>query len=388
MTDLLNTQPPDDTGTDTLKRYRYQAQLAVPFCLDCASGGKVLSVVMEHYEDIVVEYEDYWWFIQVKTRDAGYGPWRLTTAMDGLASLYRTYSSTYHLEAKYGLFLEGAVAHDDDLNKLVPIKPTLEQTLIDRVTRGLGDKGFSVTKEQCEAFLKITTVHPNQPPREHVTNHNVNLLAAGNINTPQDEVKVIEKRVTDEVLRAMSQDPLEDLIPAYISDPDNLEEEERRRVDDKRLTPARLTPILGALAAGAFPLLRRVVRADLTQPTTLEKKLIAGGATPRVITNAQSLRANASVREAEVTASQLFGSEGKLDDVHHRIEVLANAVVERYEGTENPARQVWGELLRSLQDQANAVDPNMIYKRDPYLLLGAACGLSDECRVDWGVRLA
>ncbi len=345
-------------------------------------------MVMEHYEDIVVEYEDYWWFLQVKTRDAGYGPWRLTTAMDGLASLYRTYSSTYYLKAKYGLFLEGAVAHDDDLNKLVPVKQPLDQTLIDRTKKGLEDKGFSVTKEQAEAFLKLTTVHPNQPPRDHVTNHNVSLLAASNANTPQDEVKAIEKRVTDEVLRAMSQDPLRDLIPAYVSDPENLEAEDRRRVEDKRLTPERLAPMLGALAAGAFPLLRRVVRPDMTQPTALEKKLIAGGATERVITNAQSLRANASAREAEVTTSQLFGSEGKLDDVHHRIEVLANAVVERYEGTENPARQVWGELLRSLQEQANAVDPNMVYKRDPYLLLGAACGLSDECRVDWGVRLA
>jgi hypothetical protein len=34
------------------------------------------------------------------------------------------------------------------------------------------------------------------------------------------------------------------------------------------------------------------------------------------------------------------------------------------------------------------VDPNMMYKRDPFLLLGAACGLSDACRIEWGVPIA
>ena len=87
MKNSLNQIPPDDTGTDTLKRYRYQAQLALPFCLACARKERVRSVIMEHFEDIVVEYDDYWHFIQVKTRNSNLGQWTLTAAMDGLKSL-------------------------------------------------------------------------------------------------------------------------------------------------------------------------------------------------------------------------------------------------------------------------------------------------------------
>src|SRR5215813_11649551 len=101
MTNPLNTAPPNDTGTDTLKRYRYQGQLAVPFCLECALGGSIRSVIMEHYEDIVIEYIDHWRFIQVKTRDTRYGPWKLSDALDGLKSLHRTYQSACYLNAKY-----------------------------------------------------------------------------------------------------------------------------------------------------------------------------------------------------------------------------------------------------------------------------------------------
>ena len=60
MNDPLNQKPPDNTGTDTLSRFRYQAQLALPFCLECARQEKVRSVIMEHFEDIVLEYKDYY----------------------------------------------------------------------------------------------------------------------------------------------------------------------------------------------------------------------------------------------------------------------------------------------------------------------------------------
>jgi hypothetical protein len=388
MTDFLNSKPPDDTGTDTLKRYRYQAQLAVPFCLDCASGGAVRSVIMEHYEDIVVEYEDHWRFIQVKTRDSKYGPWKLTSAMDGLGSLYRAYESASWLSARYSLYLEGAVAHGDDLNNLVPEKSGLEAAFIGKVTKGLKEKGFKDAHKACETFLNLTSVQPNQPPREHMKAYNVSLLAASNSNVSWDELKVIEQRITDEVLRAMSQDRLEDLIPAYIFDPDGLSEEPRRRVEDKRLTKERLAPLLGSLAGGAFPLLRRVVDPALPPPTNLERKLLAAGATQKIVKHAKELRANAAIRATEVVAAGLFGGQDKVDDVHDRIEIRATAISAKHGNAVNPAASVWAEVMEAIERGTEVIDPNRIYGRDPYLLLGAACALSDACLIDWGVPLA
>lgn len=349
MTDILNSIPPDDTGTDTLRRYRYQAQLAVPFCLDCASGGAVRSVIMEHYEDIVVEYEDHWRFIQVKTRDSKYGPWRLTLAMDGLGSLFRAYGSTSLSDARYSLYLEGAIAHDDDLNNLVPEKPPLDAGLVSRVAKSLKGKGFKEAHKTCEAFLNLTSVQPNQPPREHITSHNVSLLAASNSNVSWDELKVIEQKVTDEVLRAMGQDRLEDLIPSYIYDPEGLSEETRRRVEDKRLTRNRLAPLLGSLAGGAFPLLRRVVDPSLPPPTTLERKLLAAGTPQRIVDQAKNLRANAVIRATEVAASGLFGGQEKVDDVHTRLEVRATAISARHGHATSPGATVWAELMEALE---------------------------------------
>ncbi len=388
MTDFLNSKPPDDTGTDTLKRYRYQAQLAVPFCLDCASGGAVRSVIMEHYEDIVVEYEDHWRFIQVKTRDSKYGPWKLTSAMDGLGSLYRAYESASWLNARYSLFLEGAVAHGDDLNNLVPEKSALEAAFIGKVTKGLKDKGFKDAHKTCEAFLNLTSVQPNQPPREHMKAHNVSLLAASNSNVSWDELKVLEQRVADEVLRAMGQDRLEDLIPAYIFDPNGLPEEPRRRVEDKRLTKERLAPLLGSLADGAFPLLRRVVDPALPQPTNLERKLLAAGASQKIVKHAKDLRANAAIRAAEVVAAGLFSGQDTVDDVHDRLEIRATAIAAKHGHAANPAATVWAEVMEAIERVPEVIDPNRIYRRDPYLLLGAACALSDACLIDWGVPLA
>ena len=128
MKNPLNQIPSDDTGTDTLKRFRYQAQLALPFCLACACKEKVRSVIMEHFEDIVVEYDDYWHFIQVKTRNTDLGQWTLTAALDGLKSLHRAFTETSDLVAKYSLFIEGAISAKDDLNGLTHSKRDFRQT--------------------------------------------------------------------------------------------------------------------------------------------------------------------------------------------------------------------------------------------------------------------
>jgi hypothetical protein len=264
----------------------------------------------------------------------------------------------------------------------------MDAAFVGRVAKGLKGKGFKEAHKTCEAFLNLTSVQPNQPPREHITTQNVSLLAAGNSNVSWDELKVIEQRVSDEVLRAMGQERLEDLIPSYIRDPEGMSEETRRRVEDKRLTRERLAPLLGSLAGGAFPLLRRVVDPTLLPPTNLERKLLAAGAPQRIVDQAKNLRANAAIRATEVAASGLFGGTEKVDDVHTRIEIRATAVSARHGHVASPGAIVWAELMDTIERGTDVIDPNRIYRRDPFLLVGAACALSDECRIDWGVPIA
>jgi Cap4 dsDNA endonuclease len=382
MKNLLNQEPPDDTGTDTLKRFRYQAQLALPFCLACARKEKVRSIIMEHFEDIVVEYDDYWHFIQVKTRNEDRGQWKLTDAIDGLKSLYRTFNKTSHLKAKYSLFIEGSISANDDLKALTHSK-YISDALVEKISQKL-----NIEDSESRAFLEAVTVHPNQPPRLYITSHNIRLIGRVSASTSACEIESLEEKLTDEILRAMSCDRLDDVLYHYITKVEGLEDGIRARVDAKRLTANNITDIIGSLISGDYPLLLRITDLNAPTPTKLEKKLIAGGATERIIKSAKELRANASIREAEILSLGFFMEEEKFVDVQVRLEALANSVVERFEDSDKPAKTIWLELRKEITQTVSSVDPNRIYKQDPYLLLGATCGLSDECRIDWGVKIA
>ena len=251
MKNPLNQEPPDDTGTDTLKRFRYQAQLALPFCLACARKEKVRSIIMEHFEDIVVEYNDYWHFIQVKTRNEDRGQWKLADAIDGLKSLYRTFNKTSHLEAKYSLFIEGSISASDSLKALTHPKD-ISDALVEKVSQKL-----NIEDSESRAFLKAVTVHPNQPSRLHITSHNIYLMGQVSARTSTCEIKSLEEKLTDEILRAMSCDRLDNLLYHYIAKVEGLEDGIRARVDAKRLTANNITDIIGSLISGDYPLLLR-----------------------------------------------------------------------------------------------------------------------------------
>ena len=385
MKNSFNQTPPDDTGTDTIKRYRYQAQLALPFCLACARKYKVRSIIMEHFEDIVVECDDYWHFIQVKTRNAERGHWKLPDAIDGLKSLYRTFSETSDLKAKYSLYIEGAIAVTDDLNALTLSSSSMDisNDIVQKISQKL-----DIENSKCRDFLESVTVHANQPPRAHITSYNIRLMGQGSASSSIREIESLEEKLTDEILRAMSCDRLDNLLYRYIAKAEELEDEIKARIDAKRLTASNIADIIGSLASGDYPLLLRITDLHEPSPTNLQKKLIAGGATERIIKNAKELRANASIREVEIRSSGFINQEDRIVDVQIRITTLTNSIVEEHDELEKPAKIIWRKVLNELTQKKETVDPHRIYKQDPYLLLGAVCGISDECRIDWGVKIA
>lgn len=383
MNNLLSQTPPDDTGTDTLKRFRYQAQLALPFCLACARQEKVLSVIMEHFEDIVLEYEDYWQFIQVKSRNSDQGDWNFSQTIEALKSLYRAFQSTSGISARYSLFLEGNLSPKNELKVLASSNPTVNSPLLKKVAEEL-----EIDEPECKAFLELVIIHPGQTSRTNITAHNIRLIGQISSHTSAREIEALEQRLTDEILRAMSCDRLENLLYDYILQASAIEEADKAKVDSKRLTADSITAILGSFSLDAYPLLLRITDLHAPLPSNLEKKLIAGGATDRIINDAKNLRANASIRESEILASGFLNEDKKIIDVQIRLETLTNSIVEHHEDSEKPAKTIWREVLDELTKKNESVDPNRIYKQDPYLLLGAICGLSDECRIDWGVKIA
>lgn len=122
MTDPGSLEPVRDAGSDTFDRYLYQAEVTFPFCLECALGGEIKAVVPEHLEDIALEYERRWRFIQVKSRDPERGLWTLADLLGSsgaLQSLYKTHRLTIGSNATLELLLEGATKAKDPIRHLL-----------------------------------------------------------------------------------------------------------------------------------------------------------------------------------------------------------------------------------------------------------------------------
>lgn len=382
----LSIQPPDDTGSSTLQRYEYQAHIAFPFCLKCVLSDDILSVIMEHFEDVVLEEEDKWVFIQIKTRDPELRPWRLSHVVEesgGLRSLYRTHRSLTGVSATFALFLEGAVAKDDLLQGLCPPIEDIDEALIDKVSEKL-----TISQEECNSFLSNVIVNPNQPSREYIADRNIRLLGKAASYATHEQLEATYDTVINEILGAMSRAPLGDLIHQLITYPSSLDLELKQIIDTKRLDNTILATTFGSVLEGPFPLLQRIVEIHSPQPTDLELKLIAAGASNNIISDAKSLRANATRLELEALASTLIQPGRKLEDIRERLIIFSNSISQRYSQEEHPALSIWHEVLNDLRRDPSSFDPNHVFSQDPFLLLGMICVLADECVIDWGVPIA
>jgi hypothetical protein len=78
---------------------------------------------------------------------------------------------------------------------------------------------------------------------------------------------------------------------------------------------------------------------------------------------------------------------GTLEDVRIRLSVIANAVASEVSGAE-PGNLVWSALQTRIHEQRETLDQHAVFKRDPMLLLGELCEMSDLCMFDWGLRRA
>jgi hypothetical protein len=385
--ELLGRIPPDDTGSDVLKRYRYQAHVAFPFCLQCCLGDGIISVLMEHFEDVIIQYVDRWHFMQIKTRNPELDRWRLSDTLrtsGGLRSLARTYQVVKDFPGTFGLYLEGAIAKGDLLTFLVPPKKRgVNEELIQRISEGV-----ELSLEECKDFIDRLIVKPILHHRDNISAMNIKMLGQIGSQIPHGEVVALYEGCIDELVRAMSGEPLRDELGDLVQEVEGSPREFKERIEAKRFTRERLSRILGPIIEGPYPLLQRVTDIQQPNPTNLELKLISGGANNDVVLDAKNLRANASIRIAEISSLNIFSPDKSFEDVRIRLKVLSNSVIQRFSDQDKPAKGAWHDLLQRLEGQSKHVDPNGIFRQDPYLLMGVVCELTDECEINWGVPIA
>jgi hypothetical protein len=385
MTDPISTRPPDDSGTDAYQRFTYQAHVAFGFCLGCYFRSDPQAIYCEHWEDLLVEYRSRLRFTQIKTRDAGRGPWRYSHLLDdggALRSLARTHQALAALgdtrPVEYDIRLEGAVdTKDEEIKRLMLGGDGATDEMCERCARRL-----NLASQTARELLARVTVRPNQPARDLIaaSNRDGLRLYAGHLTA--GEISALYDEAIELIKRAMEADLLAGAWPHAILEPETAEEAAALRAQAKRIDHQLLEPILSRLEGGTQPLLAAVTDPDRLRATALELKLDAAGAPAGLVERAKQFRAQAAIRVAEVRGRSLFDVDAILDDLHLRLQNVADSVAEAT-ATDPPAAVVWSELEQRLSASPASYDPHSVLSQDHLLLLGEVCQLSDECNFQW-----
>lgn len=377
MSDVTDLSPPDDTGSVTFARYRYQARVAVRYVMACAGGTSVIAVIPEHFEDLAVQLaETAWHFVQIKTRELSLGPWRLSDVLgaDGaFRSLARTCNAlpVDELDVLFIASLEGAIATGDGLACFVGGECN-DRSVVDRVTDRLG-----LSAEQAARLIPRLRVTP-ESPRSAIDAMNIRRLGTCMADKTHQAVEEAYERTLSLIQRAMEAELLGDDWALRIVEPD-----ERGPATGKRIDRTMLDWLTQEMTAGSTPLLSRLLTTDQWPASQLEEKLLAGGATAEVIADAIQVRAMADRYILEREAASIWADTELIQDLDIRLTLLARASVARHADDASPANGAWSHMHERLSVEAAIHDPRGLLGRDPILLLGRACSLSDQCDFDW-----
>jgi hypothetical protein len=376
--------PPDDTGSTTFQRFRYQAHVAFPFVLACGLGSDVLSVILEHIEDLVLECRDCWRFIQVKTRDAERGPWRLsdlTTTGGALHSLHRSYEAVKELSVAttHELFLEGTAHRTDDIQLLRNAEGRATEALQDKIGEAL-----NIIKEDAGRFLQRLRLKTNVPTRSAIQATNMRSLGSQAPHLTAGTLESIYSGIVRNLDDAMAAELGTVLWGDILRHPDDTDAATRALFEAKRLTRDMIHPLLGPVTGAVRPLLQRFLDPNAAAPTALEQKLLSGGATSEIVRHAQVMRAKATILATEYAATAFGDEDDYLADIEERLLVVIDGLRAAHAVSPTPAPLIWNDLVTRLPGLADTVDLRQIFRRDPYMLLGHICELSDQCVTDWG----
>lgn len=383
----LPVTPPDDAGFETLGRYVYQAKVIFAFALQCGLGGSIRSVIPEHIEDCCLELAGSWRFLQIKSRDTG--TWTLSDLLaEGgpLRSLLRAYLATRHLDATYELFLEQPLSRHG-ISRLLENDATRTS---EEVVTAIVD-GLDVSKEVAETFVQRLRVKPDLPARSYIDDVNLRLILAQRPTLSYALALEIYRRLLDAIVSAMSGERMEQPWPLYAVSDDGPRSDAEARLRAKKLSASQLNELVPELTSAPSGLLTRAVQSESRLPSVMEQKLLAAGATDQIVDDAKDLRARAL--EAQFERLALSGAESgnypstdeALHEVQRKLLLHAHAACGVHAPKAAPAPHVWDHLLTSLISSAATIDPDAIFHKSPYVLLGALCELSDQCHVGWGL---
>ena len=374
--------PQRDWGADTFARFRYQAEVTLPYCLAALTSTQdILVVIPEHLEDIALKTKTGYRFLQVKTRDPERGLWTASALFakgsGALRSLYRTYLLTKSEPHSLELILEGAVKNNDPIRTLYPGQD--RTALLSIVMEKLGSSQI-----EAEAFLARLTLNESAPNRRDIHATNARLLHQLAPPLTYPELEALHVTLLGEIESAMRCTRLNPLWPRSVVHPDRRSSVTDERIRAKTLDANRLSVVVGVLSQSGHPLLKRFVEPSSRPVTPLVQKLMGGGAPDALIEIARNLQANARYQHSVRTSQTLTDDDATVADLRERLLTFAQTAGALHTGSQRPAVTMWDYLLDRFSAHADNIDTRNLLRRDPMLLMGETCILSDECAFDWG----
>ncbi|AUG76095.1 hypothetical protein CFP65_1189 [Kitasatospora sp. MMS16-BH015] len=387
MTDPLDIPAPDNTGTVTLRRFTYQEKVAARYVIAMlGDGGSIHHVTCEHIEDVVIATDHpanrsdvLWDFLQVKTKDDP-TPWGLSDiiAKGALKSLWRTYLAVRARGLEYLLtvavegFLDPA---DDALTALARGAGADHPKCLARVSKHL--KAQEADVSACLSFVRVRTM----PRREHIDDQSLASLTELAPAVSVGEQRAVYLEVLNRVHEAMQGQAGASWKEKLGVEPPS------EALLRKRLAPSSVYDLGQRLRRPDHVLLAAYSERIDAVETNLVRKLRRGGASEEMIHEAQFLRSEADGRRLSDLALGAWPEDPRVEqDLDTRLLITATRIARRHQDRgHRPADHIWDDLMQEINSTASELDRRPLYAKDPLLLMGRACSVSDECHFGWGV---
>jgi hypothetical protein len=371
-----------DYGGDVLRRFRYQAEIAIAYCISAVlPGSEIEAVIPEFLEDIALlctggRYR----FLQVKSRNEDLGLWtwaQLVGKKGALRSLMRTHRCAGNTAHSLELVLEGACKRDDPIQQL---KDGGDRSAL------LGPVMAALEIEEAEAstFLALITLNSPPPQRSAIAATNQALISSQAPDLNGTEIARVHSLLVDALEDAMRAERIGALWPRTVVHPARRSSDLNDRIVAKTLSRDKLKTIFNPSVASPRRALTHLVTPGSEPLSALNRKMLEGGAPDDIIYQARVLQANAQQEHLVRAARGRLAGADQIGDLHLRLKVHAEALVARHHGAPAPARLIWADLLDACASHATTVDQYNLLHRDPMLLLGEACDLSNNCTFAWG----
>ncbi|MEV1008360.1 dsDNA nuclease domain-containing protein [Streptomyces sp. NPDC049881] len=271
---IFELAPEEDSGSDTLGRYRYQAEVAARECLAMLTEDAIDFVVCEWHEDFVVAWADgSVELVSVKHREENQGTWSLTELCKsgGLAHLFdRWCACECAANVRLRLATNAALSPIKDNAgtlarmcgpepELTDGLPAMAETVARQILKVRWKQPYpnipdtpqvskladiqvpTAFKEKIVRFLAVLEISCDPPQRAHITDVNIQRLlvpAVERLQLAHVDLESTYRAIVDRIERANRDESDRSQLAVYIADPSRVRHSTRmqQRIGRRRIT--------------------------------------------------------------------------------------------------------------------------------------------------------